>query len=68
MTDLRPPALLDSLVSLCVSLLVAALLLFIAVRLIEAVWLPLVIITSAGLLVTGLAIVARAVQRRQRGW
>lgn len=60
-----PRSLLDDLFGLCFSLLVAAIAVHVAVKLIEAVWPVLLVILGVGLLLTGGVALAR---RRDRGW
>lgn len=53
----RPSSLLDKLVSLCITVLVGATALYIAVHLIEAIWTALLVIGAVGAFI-GLAVVA----------
>jgi LPXTG-motif cell wall-anchored protein len=61
----QPMSLLDRLVAGCVSLLVAAIALYIAVHLIESIWPVLVAIGLGVAAVAGLVLVLR---RRRQGW
>jgi len=65
MSSSNPRSWLDSLVGLCFGLLLAAIAVHVAVKLIEAVWAALVLIVGAGLLLTGAVALLR---RRDRGW
>jgi hypothetical protein len=60
-----PRSLLDNLIGICLSLLVGAAAVFIAVRLIEAVWTALLVILGVGLFVAVAIFLLRA---RNRGW
>jgi hypothetical protein len=60
-----PRSLLDQLVGLCFTLLLAAVAVHVAVRLIEAVWPALLLILTTGLL---LAAGVTLLRRRDRGW
>jgi hypothetical protein len=60
-----PRSLLDQLVGLCFTLLLAAIAVHVAVGLIEAVWPALVLILGVGAL---LAVGAALLRRRDRGW
>lgn len=60
-----PRSLLDQLVGLCFTLLLAAIAIHVAVQLIEAVWPALLVILGVGLLlVAGMEML----RRRDRGW
>ena len=66
--NIRPTSWLDQLVGACGSLLVGALLLFAAVRLLTAIWVALVAILGS-LIVLGLGVMAwRSWQRQRTGW
>ncbi|MDQ1743466.1 MAG: hypothetical protein QOE23_1805 [Pseudonocardiales bacterium] len=60
-----PRSLLDSLFGLCFGLLLAAIAVHVAVKLIEAVWPMLLVILTIGLLVAAGVVLLR---RRERGW
>jgi len=61
----RPSSWLDQLVGACFSLLVGAAALYLAVRLIEAVWVMLVIVVLAA---AGMAGVVAWLRSRRQGW
>ena len=61
----RPTSWLDHLVGLCLSLLVAATAVYVAVRLIEAVWTALLMILGVGLFITVGVLVLRS---RRNSW
>jgi hypothetical protein len=61
----NPRGLMDGLVGLCFGLLLAAIAVHVAVRLIEAVWPALVVILAVALLLAGGVALLR---RRDRGW
>lgn len=61
----NPRGLLDSLLGLCLTLLLAAIAVHVAVRLIEAVWTALLLILGVGAL---LAAAVALLRRRDRGW
>jgi hypothetical protein len=63
-TPTGPRSLLDNLFGLCFTLLLAAIAIHVAVRLIEAVW-PALLILGVGVLLVGGAALLR---RRDRGW
>jgi uncharacterized membrane protein len=63
--DMRPPPLLERLFGVAVAVFVGALLIYIAVRLIEAVLPALVLMVLAGLLIGGVLLWFRS---RQGGW
>ncbi len=65
MSSSNPCSWLDSLLGLCFGLLLAALAVYVAVRLIEAIWTVLLLILGIGGL---LAAVAALLRRRDRGW
>lgn len=65
MPDWAPRSWLDRVVGGCLSLLVGAAALYIAVRLIEAVWVVLLVIIGGAVVVTLLVAAWRA---RSRGW
>jgi hypothetical protein len=65
MSPYDPRSWLDKLVGACVSVVVCAAAIYIAVRLIQAVAAVLLVIVSVGAL---LAIAAALVLRRDRGW
>ncbi|MDQ1745487.1 MAG: hypothetical protein QOE23_3826 [Pseudonocardiales bacterium] len=60
-----PRSLLDSLFGLCFGLLLAAIAVHVAVRLIEAVWPMLLVMLGVGLLLVGGLLLLR---HRDRGW
>lgn len=61
----HPPSVLDRLVGACISLLVAALAIYVAVRLLESVWPVLVGVGFVVVVIIGLV---AAVRWRQQGW
>lgn len=61
----NPSSLLGALVGTCLSLLLGALAVYVAVRLIEAVWVVLALIAS---IVACVALVVTVVRRRSGGW
>jgi uncharacterized protein YacL len=61
----HPPSLLGRLVGACISLLVAALAIYVAVHLLESVWPVLAVIGFVVVVIIGLV---AAVRRRQQGW
>ncbi len=61
----RPSSWLDHLVGLCLSLLVAATAVYVAVRLIQAVWTALLVILGVGLFITVGVLVLRS---RRNSW
>jgi small basic protein len=61
----QPTSSLNHLVGLCLSLLVAATAVYVAVRLIEAVWTALLIILGVGLFITVGVLVLRS---RRNSW
>lgn len=61
----RPSSWFDYMVGLCLSLLVAATAVYIAVRLIEAVWTALLLILGIGLFITAGVLVLRS---RRNSW
>ena len=65
MSSYGPRSWLDRWVSLCVSLFIASAAIYGAVWLIEAVWLPLLVIIGT---VTALAAIVTLLWRRHRGW
>jgi len=65
MPSYRPGGLLDGLTGLCLNLLLAATAVYVAVRLIEAVWTVLLLIVGIGALLAGAIALLR---RRDRGW
>jgi hypothetical protein len=60
-----PRSLLDNLFGLCFTLLLAAIAIHVAVKLIEAVWPALLVILGVGVLLVGGPALLR---RRDRGW
>lgn len=62
----RPSSLLDKLVGRCLTLLVGATALYVAVHLIEAVWTGLLIIAAVGLFVAVAVALLRS--RSNNGW
>ena len=60
-----PRSVLDKLVGVCLSLLVAAVAISVAVHLIEAVWAALLVILSVALFISLVVVVLRT---RNRGW
>jgi LPXTG-motif cell wall-anchored protein len=60
-----PRSLLDDLFGLCFGLLLAAIAVHVAVKLIEAVWPALLVIMGVGLLLAAGVVLLR---RRDRGW
>ena len=65
MSSSNPRSWLDGLVGLCFTLLLAAIAVHVAVRLLEAVWPALLLILGVGLLLVGAVTLLR---RRDRGW
>lgn len=65
MSSSDPRTWMDRAIGTCLGALVGALAIYVAVRLIEAVWSVLLVIVSVGLLLVGLVVVLRA---RIRGW
>jgi hypothetical protein len=65
MMSTGPRSLLDQLVGLCFGLLLAAIAVHVAVKLIEAVWPALLLILGVGLL---LAAGVALLRQRDRGW
>ncbi|MDQ1736454.1 MAG: hypothetical protein QOH56_2705 [Pseudonocardiales bacterium] len=65
MSGSNPGSWPDKLVSLCVTLLIGAVAVFIAVKLIEAVWTALLVMLGVG---TFLAVAALLLRNRNRGW
>jgi len=61
----RPSSWLDQLVGACFSLLVGAAALYLAVRLIEAIWVVLVIVLIVASAIAGLVMWLRS---RRQGW
>lgn len=61
----RPSSWLDQLVGACFSLLVAAVAVYVAVRLIESVWLVLLLVILGVVVVIGLV---AALRWRRQGW
>ena len=64
--DSNPKSMLDKLVGLCLSLLVGAAAIFIAVHLIEAVWTALLVIVGVGAFIAVAALLLRG--RSHGGW
>lgn len=62
---MRPTSWLDQLVGACFSILAAAVALHLAARLVELVWVTLLIVTLVVGLAVGLVVVLR---RRRQGW
>ncbi|MBV9821449.1 MAG: hypothetical protein JO144_04335 [Actinobacteria bacterium] len=62
---LLPTSVFDQLVGACCSVLAAAVALYLAARLIELVWLPLLLIALVVGLVVGALVLLR---RRRQGW
>jgi Na+/glutamate symporter len=60
--------LVDRLVTISLSLLIAAILVVVAVHLIMSVWLPLVVIVGSSLVLTGLFMAYRLIRARRTGW
>lgn len=65
MSNSEPRSWLDRAVGVCLSVLVGAAAVFIAVKLIEAVWAVLLVIIGIAVVVTAAVAIARA---RKRGW
>jgi hypothetical protein len=65
MPNTDPRSWLDKLVGVCLSLLVGAAAIYIAVRLLQAVWTALLVIVGVGLVV---ALSVAMLRARGRGW
>jgi hypothetical protein len=65
MSAADPRTWLDKVVSACLSLLVGAAAVFIAVQLVEAVWTALLVILGVGVF---LAVAGMVLRSRNRGW
>ena len=64
--DSNPKSLLDKLVGLCLSMLIGAAAIFIAVKLIEAIWTALLVIVGVGVFVAIAWAILRG--RSNSGW
>jgi hypothetical protein len=65
MSNSDPRSWIDRFVGVCLSLLIGATAVYVAVRLIEAVWSALLVIISVGVFV---ALAIAALRRRSSGW
>jgi hypothetical protein len=65
MSGTDPTPFIDKLVGVCLSLLVGAAAVYIAVQLIEAVWTALLVILGVGVF---LAVAGMVLRSRNRGW
>jgi hypothetical protein len=63
--DYRPPSWLDRLTGTCAVMLVAAWMVFLTMRLLMAVWIPLLITAAA---VTTIVVVLAVLRWRRQGW
>lgn len=65
MSNYDPRSLVDRIVGVCLSLLVGAVAVYIAVRLLQAVWVVLLVIVCVGIF---LSLAVTLLRRRQRRW